>query len=111
MCNAGGTSYGACVCSSDDGSTVLCVPGQSIACTGPGGCFSSQVCNGDGTGYEPCVCVGDGGSVECQTAADCENLLGPLAPVCMNTCPDAGGVMECLHYLCVLGVCQTTYCG
>ena len=70
--------------------------------------------------YAPCVCFGDGGSVECQTASDCENLLGPLPSMCISACPpgslaDAGGCGGlggyALHYICVLGVCQTTYCG
>jgi hypothetical protein len=111
VCNVDGTGYGACSCS-NDGSALLCVPGQSIGCSGPGGCFSSQVCNTDGTAYGPCDCSGDGASVECQTASDCEKLLGPLPPQCTDQCTgDTDGAAGCLHYICVLGICQTTYCG
>jgi len=119
VCNATGTAYGPCACTID-GSALLCVPGQSIACTGAGGCFSSQICEANGLAYGPCVCFGDGGSIECQTASDCENLLGPLAPVFITDCPPGsaakpggcGGISAYpLHYICVLGVCQTTYCG
>jgi hypothetical protein len=105
VCNAAGSGYGACSCS-NDGSALLCVPGQSIACSGPGGCFSSQACDSNGLAYGPCVCFGDGGSIECQTAGDCENLLGPLPVIC-NVCSDGG----CLHWDCVLGICQTSFCG
>ncbi len=107
VCNADGGGFGPCECS-NEGGALLCIPGQSIACNGPGGCFSSQVCNSSGTAYAPCVCFGDGGSAECQTANDCETLLGPLPPMC-DECPN--GQEGCLHYVCVLGVCQTTYCG
>jgi hypothetical protein len=112
VCDADGSGYGPCACTGDGG--LVCVPGQSIACTGAGGCFSSQVCESDGMAYGPCVCF-DGGSVECQTASDCENLLGPVPPLCTGACPPGSVVPEagiwCLHYICVLGVCQTTYCG
>ncbi len=33
-----------------------CVPGQSIACVGAGGCAGGQVCRADGTGYDECQC-------------------------------------------------------
>lgn len=35
-----------------------CVPGQSIACAGVGGCAGYQVCAHDGLRYEPCICEG-----------------------------------------------------
>ena len=85
VCNAAGSGYGACSCTSDS-SALLCVPGQSIACSGAGGCFANQVCDGDGMAYGPCVCD-DGGSVECQSAGDCVNLLGPLPAMCISSCP------------------------
>lgn len=34
-----------------------CVPGQSIACGGPGACSGFQVCAIDGLRYEPCQCA------------------------------------------------------
>src|SRR5665213_2412065 len=27
----------------------VCIPGQSVACVGPGGCSTNQICNGPGT--------------------------------------------------------------
>jgi hypothetical protein len=33
------------------------VPGHSSACSGPGGCLSSQVCNASGTAYGSCECA------------------------------------------------------
>jgi hypothetical protein len=113
VCNAAGAGYGACVCGLDAGA-LLCIPGQSISCAGPLGCVSFQVCDATGDGYGPCECpdgaVPDSGSVECQTANDCETLLGPLPVFCDGACPGApnGG---CLHYLCVYGICQATFCG
>ena len=29
----------------------------------------------------------------------------------MTTCPNGEGGVECEHYVCLSGVCQTTYCG
>lgn len=40
----------------------LCVPGQSVACTGPAGCAGGQVCNADGSAYLACECGGGGGA-------------------------------------------------
>lgn len=46
--------------SSSDGTTSAqaCTPGQSAACTGPGGCSGGQVCSPSGTFYGDCVCGG-----------------------------------------------------
>ena len=33
-----------------------CTPGQSVACTGPGGCAGGQVCAAEGTSFGPCQC-------------------------------------------------------
>lgn len=38
-----------------------CVPGESRACVGPGGCSGGQVCAGDGTHFDGCDC-GDAGT-------------------------------------------------
>ncbi len=52
-------------CGSDSGGgsgPSTCVPGQSIACAGAGGCSGAQICKADGT-YDVCVCgAGDGGA-------------------------------------------------
>ncbi len=39
---------------------LLCVPGSTQACLGPGACSGAQACRPDGRGYEPCDC-GSGG--------------------------------------------------
>jgi hypothetical protein len=58
-----------------------CVPGQSIACVGPGGCASNQVCDGTGSAYGPCDCAPSpdastplcipGESIACAGAGGC----------------------------------------
>ena len=41
----------------DSGATkTACVPGQSVACVGPGGCATNQVCNPEGSAFGPCDC-------------------------------------------------------
>jgi hypothetical protein len=107
VCNAAGTGYGACICSDNEGGIPVCIPGQSIACTGAGGCFANQVCNGDGTAYGPCVCS-DAGFVECETPNDCTNLLGPPTPICVM-CPNVSQPV-CAHWDCVFGICQAVFC-
>lgn len=48
--------------SSADSGGFLCVPNQSVACVGPGGCAGGQACNAEGNGYLPCDCGGSPGS-------------------------------------------------
>src|SRR4051812_41848143 len=43
--------------SSDVGRPPTCVPGQSVACVGSGGCASNQICNESGTGLGTCACA------------------------------------------------------
>jgi hypothetical protein len=88
VCAGDGNSFGACTCAgsadasrspieaghvtddaatkdattNDATTTPLCVPGQSIACSGPGGCISNQVCNGAGSAYGACACGQDAGA-------------------------------------------------
>lgn len=40
---------------------MVCVPGASVACTGPAGCKGGQACLADGSGYAACDC-GSGGA-------------------------------------------------
>jgi len=42
--------------SSAPAKSVLCVPGASQACVGPGGCQGGQVCLADGSGLGACDC-------------------------------------------------------
>jgi hypothetical protein len=35
-----------------------CTPGQSMACTGPGGCAGAQICAVNGRGFAACLCSG-----------------------------------------------------
>jgi hypothetical protein len=53
-------------------------------------------------------CGGSSTSGECESANDCETLLGPLPILCVDPCPD--GHVGCEHYLCLSGLCQTSYC-
>src|SRR3954469_13496796 len=48
------------VCSLSCGgeSARVCIPGQSVACTGPGGCAGGQIRNGTGSAFEVCQCGG-----------------------------------------------------
>jgi hypothetical protein len=43
--------------------TVPCTAGQSIGCTGVGGCTGYQVCKSDGT-YDTCICASEDGAVK-----------------------------------------------
>jgi hypothetical protein len=58
---SGGSGQGASGGSGGNGASggsgaVLCTPGQSIACVGPGACQGGQVCMPAGNGYGPCEC-------------------------------------------------------
>jgi hypothetical protein len=48
------------------------------------------------------------GEAECAAPGDCEKLLGPLPSFCIANCPNGGE--GCEHYLCLSGLCQTSYC-
>jgi hypothetical protein len=114
VCSADGTAYGPCGCAQPVDASVFpeastpppCVPGQSIACTGPGGCISSQVCNAQGSGYGACACTLDGGtpllcvpgqSIACGGPYGCASFQ-----VCNGTgsgygpcdCPDAFSYLD-----------------
>jgi hypothetical protein len=52
----------AVACSSSSSSGGACVPGSSVACTGPGACSGYQVCNQAGSGFDPCDCAIEGGN-------------------------------------------------
>ena len=41
--------------------TTNCTPGQSVACTGAGGCAGGQACTADGAGFGACQCAVDSG--------------------------------------------------
>jgi hypothetical protein len=60
---AAGTTAGSGGTTQGDAS-LLCIPGQSIACVGAAACQGGQVCNADGRSYGTCVCgaMGGGGS-------------------------------------------------
>jgi len=51
---------GSAACSSSSG--MVCIPGQSKACVGVGGCQGGQACASDGKSYEVCQCSGAGTS-------------------------------------------------
>lgn len=56
-------AFSACS-SSESGSsgTKTCVPGESLACTGPAACAGFQLCNAKGTAFAGCQCGGIDGS-------------------------------------------------
>jgi hypothetical protein len=89
--------------------TPACIPGQSVACVGPGGCSTNQVCNGDGSGYGPCdcslptdantvlcvpgqsiACAGAGGCISSQVCNDAGAGYGACA------CEGDGGTLLCV---------------
>src|SRR5688572_24410204 len=52
----------------------LCVPGQSVACVGVGGCPGGQRCNAEGTAFEACDCAQtDGGNGDAGTDGGMED--------------------------------------
>lgn len=56
---------GVSACSGDDSKTTPpgpseCVPGESKACTGPGGCQGGQICSVDGKSFGLCDCSSSG---------------------------------------------------
>lgn len=55
----------------DGAAPMVCAPGQSVGCVGPGGCQGGQACRDDGSGFEACECGAGGGG-----ASD----AGPDAP-------------------------------
>jgi hypothetical protein len=74
----------------------VCIPGQSVACTGPGGCVTNQVCNDAGTGFGPCVCASvDGGERACVPGASI-GCIGPSGCVSNQVCKsDGSGYSPC----------------
>jgi len=40
-----------------EGDDLLCVPGESVACIGAGGCSGGQACLPDGSGFSACECA------------------------------------------------------
>jgi hypothetical protein len=91
-------------------SATACVPGQSVACVGPGGCATNQVCAHDGSGFGPCncassadagrplcvpgasiACAGPGGCISSQVCNAEGNGYGSCA--CSG---DGGGELSCI---------------
>jgi hypothetical protein len=83
------------------------LPPSCLDCSGgDSGCEQyaclSSVCQTTYCGVEPT----DSAS-ECETASDCASLLGPLPSFCIE-CSDH--CLGCQHYLCLRGICQTSFC-
>lgn len=81
---------------------MVCAPGASVACVGPGACQGGQVCRPDGSGYDPCDCgtggAGAGGQPGAGSGGGCSPL--PAQKACAsNQCgqaPDGcGGLVAC----------------
>jgi hypothetical protein len=91
------------------GGATACIPGQSVACVGPGGCSTNQVCNSSGSGFGPCSCAGadasvvlciPGQSIACSGPGGCISSQACLgdgsgygACVCSG---DSGGLLLCV---------------
>jgi hypothetical protein len=55
-----GAQGGAAGSGGETGSNLVCVPGTTMECVGPGACRGGQSCNAEGTSYGTCDC-GTGG--------------------------------------------------
>lgn len=95
-----------------------CVPGQSAACVGPGGCSTNQICNGDGSGYGPCDCAAAAADASAPLCVPGQSIAcaGPGGCISSQVCNDAGagyGACACESdggtLLCVPG--QSIACG
>ncbi len=101
----------------DTGSaSFICVPGESIACTGPGGCATNQVCGADGSGYGPCVCAPTDAAVRACVPGASIGCVGPGGCVSNQVCTADGtgyGACACVGdasaLACVPG--QSIACG
>ena len=117
-----GELHGPCVCAppTDAGSGEnACIPGQSIACAGAGGCSGSQICNGEGSGYGTCDCPSsssDASTLACIPAT-VDVRAGPGGCISSQLCNESGsGYGACIcaseggaPLLCVPG--QSIACG
>ncbi len=65
------------------------------------------VCHASYCGSQP-MSLPDAGH-ECASPSDCTALLGPAVGSFCGGCP--GGGDGCPEYVCLAGLCQTTYCG
>lgn len=66
---ADGSAAGASGTPSGGGSSLICQPGITQACYGPGLCVGAQACNGFGTGWGVCDCgTGTGGAAGANAA-------------------------------------------
>jgi hypothetical protein len=63
-----------------------CIPGQSVACVGPGGCSSNQVCKDDGSAFGPC---------DCAQPVESGTLDGPNTLAEASTSPESGTMPFC----------------
>jgi hypothetical protein len=118
VCNAAGSGFGACVCSSSDAGGSACVPGKALACVGPGGCATNQVCTADGTGFGPCTCAStpDASTPACipGAAIACAGAGGCISSQVCNAAGTGYGGCDCASdggrtLLCVPG--QSVACG
>jgi hypothetical protein len=60
----------------EGGTTAVCTPGASVACTGPGGCAGGQVCNNDGSALGTCDCGAPSGSASGASGANADSGSG-----------------------------------
>lgn len=94
-----------------DGQSPVCVLGESVACTGPGGCAGGQVCEGDRFG--PCLCgpEDDAGSPR-DAAVDAGSPDAGSSPDAAPadsgspSCGDCDDANPCTRDECVAGRCE-----
>lgn len=71
------------------GSAMLCTPGQSVGCVGPGGCQGAQACRDDGGGFEACDC---GTTTASSTASSSSSATGGAQCIFANGCQKVEGI-------------------
>jgi hypothetical protein len=73
------------------GVSRACVPGQSVACVGPGGCATNQVCDPDGSGYGLCICAqSDAAAGEACVPGESVACVGPGGCTTSQVCNASG---------------------
>jgi len=95
-----------------------CIPGQSVACVGPGGCSTNQVCSSDGESFGACTCASkpDASGSPCAPGQSIA-CAGPGGCVSRQVCnSDGAGYGACVcqgdggtSWICIPG--QSIACG
>ena len=63
---------------------MVCIPGTTELCNGPGACFGAQECLPDGSGYDSCICGSSSSSSTSTTSSGGGSFTcDPLNPTAM----------------------------